>query len=218
PIPGPLLHMARQRGLPVFTTYGLTEMASQVTTTRRDDSPGEITTAGRLLPYREVSTALDGEILVKGATLFRGYVEGDRVALPLDNDGWFHTGDVGRIDADGCLTVLGRKDNMFISGGENIFPEEIESALLGFTEIVEAVIVPLDDAEFGRRPVAFVRFGEGKRLSKSELLLEMQTKLPRFKLPVYFYEWPEDMYDEGAKPARTAFRQLITDGKAKPIT
>ena len=120
---------ALARGLPIHTSYGLTEMASQVTTTPPGASPGELRTAGRVLPGREVSISGGGEILVRGETLFAGYVDGEKVDRPLDADGWFHTGDLGDLDEDGYLRVLGRSDNLFISGGENIQPEEIEEAL-----------------------------------------------------------------------------------------
>ncbi len=200
PIPPYLVNEALSRGLPVHTSYGLTEMASQVTATPPGASLEELRTAGRPLPYREVSVSGEGEILVRGETLFAGYVEGAGINLPLDEDGWFHTRDLGELDADGHLRVRGRTDNMFVSGGENVHPEEIEAVLCRLEGVEEAVVVSVPDAEFGTRPVAFVRSSG----VTGDLALALASSLPRFKIPVAFHQW------EGAggmKPDRVGLRE-----------
>jgi o-succinylbenzoate---CoA ligase len=202
PVPGSLVDEATARGLPIHTSYGLTEMASQVTTTPPWASPGELHTSGRVLPGREVSVSKEGEILVRGRTLFAGYVEGEKLDRPLDTEGWFHTGDLGDLDENGCLRVLGRRDNLFISGGENIQPEEIEEALCRLEGVDEAVVVPVPDQEFGTRPVAFVRSAD--RTTRN-LTLELEKTLPRFKIPTAFLPWPDET-SQGMKPDRNALR------------
>jgi o-succinylbenzoate---CoA ligase len=202
PIPLPLVDEATARGLPIHTSYGLTEMASQVTATPPGASREELRTSGRPLPHREISVSDDGEILVRGETLFAGYVEGEAVDRPLDADGWFHTGDLGELDADGYLRVRGRKDNLFISGGENIQPEEIEEVLCRLEGVEEAVVVPVPDAEFGSRPVAFVRPAGGKF---GDLAQALELTLPCFKIPVAFHEWPGGT--RGMKLDRASFRE-----------
>ena len=187
PVPAYLVDEALARGLPVYTSYGLTEMASQVTTTPPGASPEELRTAGRILPHREVSISERGEILVRGETLFVGYVEGERIDRSLDADGWFHTRDLGGLDEKGCLRVRGRMDNLFISGGENVQPEEIEDAICRLEGVDEAVVVPVPDEEFGARPVAFVRSDGGLR----DLAQRLEPALPRFKIPISFHPWPE---------------------------
>ena len=201
-IPVPLVEEAAGRGLPVHTSYGLTEMASQVTATPPGASREELCTAGRPLPHREISISEDGEILVRGETLFAGYVEGEAVDRPLDADGWFHTGDLGELDAGGYLRVRGRRDNLFISGGENIQPEEIEEALCRLEGVEEAVVVPVPDTEFGSRPVAFVRTAHEKI---GDLARALEPILPRFKIPVAFHGWPEE--NRGMKVDRAFFRE-----------
>ncbi|MCA9398401.1 MAG: o-succinylbenzoate--CoA ligase, partial [Candidatus Omnitrophica bacterium] len=137
--------------LPVRLTYGLTEMSSQVATTSILSQKPESHKA-QLLKYREIQIGKDNEIYVKGKTLFKGYLKGDgpqkgtalKMVNPADSDGWFATGDLGTWTAKG-LTVSGRKDNLFISGGENIQPEEIEAALLNIPNIRAAVVVPVKD-------------------------------------------------------------------------
>jgi O-succinylbenzoic acid--CoA ligase len=140
----------------VHTTYGLTEMASQVTTSSAIDSPSG---SGRVLAGRELHVRESGEILVRGETLCAGYYQ-DGLVHPIgDEHGWFHTGDLGQLAADGSLVVTGRIDNMFISGGENIHPERIERAMMsafGEDGVEQVIVVPRQDETFGDRPVAFV--------------------------------------------------------------
>jgi O-succinylbenzoic acid--CoA ligase len=202
PVSASLVDEALSRGLPIHTSYGLTEMASQVTTTPPGAPPEALRTAGRVLPEREVLISQEGEILVRGATLFAGYVEDGKLDLPLDTDGWFHTGDLGESDENGYLRVLGRKDNLFVSGGENIQPEEIEEALSALPGVEAAVVVPVDDPEFGQRPAAFVRMEHGNTV---DFALELEQVLPRFKIPIAFYAWPEE--GGGMKVNRVTFRE-----------
>jgi len=203
PVPPSLVDEALARGLPLHTSYGLTEMASQVTTTLPGASIEELRTAGRVLPNREVSISKSGEILVRGETLFAGYVEGEEPDRPLDAEGWFHTRDLGEIDESGYLRVGGRMDNLFISGGENIQPEEIEEALCRLDGIDEAVVVPVLDEEFGARPVAFVR-AAGRM--PEELARKLEPLLPRFKIPISFHPWPEEAR-RGMKADRAVLRE-----------
>jgi len=200
PVPTRLVDEALARGLPIHTSYGLTEMASQVTTTPPGASTEELRTAGRALPNREVSISERGEILVRGETLFAGYVEGGQLDRPLDADGWFHTRDLGGLDENGHLRVGGRLDNLFISGGENIQPEEIEEALCRLEGIDEAMVVPVPDEEFGTRPVAFVLMDSGE---PGDLMHNLEPVLPRFKIPISFHPWPDEALG-GMKADRAA--------------
>jgi O-succinylbenzoic acid--CoA ligase len=205
PMPASLVDEAAARGLPVYTSYGLTEMASQVTTTPPGASREELRTSGRPLAYREVKIS-GGEILVRGETLFAGYIEGDAIDWPLDADGWFHTGDLGDLDANGYLCVRGRKDNLFVSGGENIQPEEIEEALSILEGVEETVVVPVPDPEFGARPVAFVRTADDT-VEPGALVRPLEEVLPGFKIPVAFHAWPDEAGPGGMKVDRAFFRE-----------
>jgi len=141
------------------------------------------------LPKRDISISERGEILVRGETLFAGYAEGEELVRPVDAEGWFHTRDLGELDESGYLRVRGRIDNLFISGGENIQPEEIEAALCRLERVDEAVVVPVPEEEFGARPVAFVRINDGE---SGDLARELESVLPRFKTPISFHPWPEE--------------------------
>ncbi|MFH1374485.1 MAG: o-succinylbenzoate--CoA ligase [bacterium] len=218
PLPTSLVEQAYQAGLPLYTTYGLTEMASQVTTTRPGDPPDKLLTSGTTLKHRRLRIADDGEILTKGDTLFLGYVSPNGINLPLDKDGWFHTGDLGEIDNDGYLTIHGRRDNMFISGGENIHPEHLEGTMSLLSFVEEAVVIPIADSEFGHRPVAVIRTGDGRIVHKTDLIRQLEELVPRFMIPVEFYFWPDAIPDSGIKPARYQLRQLLESGKLTEIT
>ncbi len=208
PIPPHLIQKALEQHLPVFTTYGSTEMSSQITTTRPGDNLQRLLTAGRPLPYREVQIAPDGEILVKGPTLFKGYWDGGKLQLPVDEEGWFHTGDIGRWTIDGYLKVIGRKDNMFVSGGENIHPEEIEAMLMRLPGVKQALVVPLPHPEFGARPVAFLEMEPNNHPLDAEQLRGMlQAFLPRFKIPDHFLPWPVHTHYM-VKPNRKVFQEI----------
>ena len=191
-IPASLIERAHHAGWPVHTTYGMTEMASQITTTSSDASLGERLTSGRVLPHRKVTISVEGEICVGGDVCFAGYVEGDAVKEVLDPAGYYHTRDLGYIDEAGLLHVKGRRDNMFISGGENIHPEEIEQALERHPVIDRAVVVPVPNREFGFRPVAFIQCGKAQA-SSEEITTFLSTKLPRYMLPIAYYELKDEV-------------------------
>ncbi len=223
PLPEALIGRAVEKDIPVAPSYGLTEMASTVAAV----SPGEIDvnrlcSAGSVLKHRKVRVADDGEILVRGETLCMGYVIVDSIKPVVDDDGWFHTGDLGEF-RDGQLYVTGRKDNMFVSGGENVQPESIERVLASLDGISEAVVVPVDDDRYGARPFAFVAFddrdprdfGGLTRAIRDYVLLtkgqaplpvqvrrELKGKLPDYAVPVHIAEIPTGAR-EGIKVRRS---------------
>jgi len=186
PIAENLWVKARQKNLPIYTTYGLTETASQVTLSSSKDSLH----LGKALPDREFMINSETEILVRGKTLFCGYEKQDSLDLPLTKDGWFPTGDLGMLTAEGNLLYKGRKDNMFISGGENIYPEEIERALGSFPGLLSCIVVPTYDLEFGQRPIAFVQM-ENSAIPPKEMFQEyLSSLLPKFCCPIQYIPFP----------------------------
>lgn len=210
-IPDHLIREGIKRGLPIFKSYGSTELASQVTTTHPNDSLEKLCTSGKLLEYRDMQVAKDGEILLKGETLFRDYVEENRIIKAVDEKGWFHSGDLGCLDECGYLHVTGRKDNMFISGGENIQPEEIEENITRIEGIKEAIVVPVKNEEFGFRPVAFLRMAHNHQLQLKLIKKWLEDTLPRFKIPVRFFPWPEEVDQFLFKPDRKALKEIAEE-------
>lgn len=211
PISSPLIETALRRELPLSTTYGSTESASQVTTV----PPGltqKLNTSGKPLKYRELKISEEGEILIKGECMALGYLNSESVNSLVDNEGWYHSGDLGSLDEDGYLSVVGRKDNMFISGGENIFPEEIEASLCRIEGIENAVVVPVDDKEFGQCPAAFIK-------TSSEFIIEtnliqglLEGTLPKYKIPKLIQPWPSDLPKKGWKPDRKNLKKIADKG------
>jgi len=159
----------KYNNFPLIPTYGLTEMTAMVTE------------SGFALPNREFCISETGEILVRGDTLFMGYLSDNLIDLTLTGDNWFETGDGGGLDDTGGLVVSGRRDNMFISGGENIHPEEIEHAILKIPGIINVKVSSKPDTEYGRRPVADVETtGE---VDLDEIQFNLREFLPKIKIP-----------------------------------
>lgn len=206
-IPASLIRRAHYAGWPIHTTYGMTEMASQVTTTSPNAMLEERLTAGRVLSYRKITISSESEICVGGRVCFAGYVKGNVVSPVLDHAGYYHTGDLGYIDGAGLLHIKGRRDNMFISGGENIYPEEIENALNEHPDIDRAVVVPVPDHDFGFRPTAFVEVGHDS-ISSEEISAFLARKLPRYMLPVAYHSLMET---EGMKVSRLRLAEIAAE-------
>ncbi|PAP77897.1 AMP-binding protein [Rubrivirga marina] len=197
-VPADLLDAAVEAGVPAVTSYGMTEMTSTVTATAPGADRVELATSGRPLPHRDLRIAESGEIEVSGPTRFAGTLGPDGLQ-PAPT--WHPTGDVGHLDAEGRLVVTGRVDLQFVSGGENVRPEAIEAALLALDSVREAVVVPVPDAEFGARPVAFVRLDGDAEVNGVALGDAVRASLPGFMVPVAFHTWRGA---EGLKPDRPA--------------
>jgi len=182
--------------VPVLPTYGMTETASQICTRAPDDLAARALdrrdSVGRALRHVEVKIVTDdgspvdadrvGEIVVRGETVFKRYLDADAETTAAPG-GWFHTGDLGFLDGDRCLHVVGRRDRMFISGGENIYPEEIESAAAGFPAVAECAVVAVPDRQWDRRPVLFVTADPETPLDPAELEVFLASRLPRLLRP-----------------------------------
>ncbi len=187
-----LLSRIRDDKLPVITTYGFTEAASQVTTLSADDPVEKLTTAGRPLKYREVriigegngpcDPGMAGRIAVRGEVLFRGYAEGTKTRTRSPEE-WFTSNDIGYLDEDGCLVVKGRSDDMFVSGGENVFPADIETEALRFAGVSDAAVISVEDETWGRRPVLFVCSEAGGEIKIKALRSHLEINLSRILLP-----------------------------------
>ncbi len=198
-----LIQRAHAEGLPLHTTYGMTETASQVTTTPPGAALEDLLTSGPALAEGTVRISEEGEVQVAGETLFRGYVESSSVTRPSTEDGWFPTGDSGYFDGRGNLVVAGRLDNMFIAGGENVHPEEVERHLCALPGVTQAIVVAVPDAEFGATPVAFVQMETDKPGDSAGLAAGLEARLPRFKVPRHFFPLPIDDLAPEEKPSRS---------------
>ncbi|WP_082957072.1 MULTISPECIES: o-succinylbenzoate--CoA ligase [unclassified Vibrio] len=206
-IPHQLAQLAKEQGVDTWAGYGLTEMASTVTAKAVD----HLDSAGKVLLHRDLK--LQGQrILVGGETLAVGYWrEGKLNPLSLIDDHWFDTKDLGRF-SDDELVILGRADNLFISGGENIHCEEIERILISHQEVQQAFIVPIDDPEFGQRPVALLALNDVPLSESLQLQLTnlCRSSLQKFKCPIGYYRIPQSLLNQGIKVSRLKLKQWLS--------
>lgn len=198
PVPPPLLERCAQAGIPVVQTYGLTETASQAVTLAAADALRKLGSAGKPLPGVELKISPQGdedeaeegaagEILLRGKNVTPGYEGRSEDTLRAWRSGWFHTGDIGRVDEEGYLYVLDRRNDLIISGGENIYPAEIEAVLLSHPQVEEAGVIGRKNPQWGQVVVAFVKPRPGATLDEDTLLAYCRDRLARYKLPRQIY-------------------------------
>ena len=191
--------------IPAFTSYGMTEMSSQITTgyATGDGSSGKLL-VGRQLKIR------DDIIWVKGNVLFCGYLQADGTwFLEKDGEGWFCTKDCGYWNEHGNLQITGRSDNMFVCGGENLQPEEVENALRLHSDIEETIVFPIKDNEFGLLPAAIIKIKNGE-LPNIESIENLFLKhIARFKRPRRYYLWPSNIEQAGLKINRKQIIDIV---------
>lgn len=218
PAPRPLLEAARDRGVPVLQTYGLTETASQVATLAPEDALRKLGSAGLPLASSTVRIEVDGreaepgeigEICVMGPTVCAGYLHRPNATAAAIRDGWLHTGDLGYLDGEGYLYVADRRDDLIVSGGENVYPAEVESALLALEGVEECAVVGVPDERWGHLVVAVI-VGDGDLERVPALLRET---LAGYKVPRRFERWAEPLpRTASGKLQRHLVRERLIEG------
>jgi fatty-acyl-CoA synthase len=193
PCPLPVAQRFWAKGVDFKTGYGLTEAsgnnfwlpAAEVRT-----RPGSV---GYPLFHIDIRVAREdgeecapdepGELLIRGPHVFAGYLNRPEATAAVLRDGWLHTGDVARRAADGCTTIIGRIKDMFISGGENVYPAEVESVMHAHPAVAEAALVGVPDERWGECGRAFVVVARDQTLDESTLLTFLAERLAKYKLP-----------------------------------
>jgi O-succinylbenzoic acid--CoA ligase len=204
--PPRLLGRALAAGLPIRTTYGLTEACSQVTTARSDvRSPED--GAGEPLPGIEVRIGAEGTIRIRGPTLFDGYLGESRP--PLDGDGFYDTGDLGVFDERGRLHVLARRTDLIVTGGENVYPAAVETALEEVPGIRAACVFGVPDDRWGAIVAAAIVAGP-EAPSDAELRERLRTRLAAFAIPRRFARLPALALTPSGKLDRAATAREAT--------
>jgi O-succinylbenzoic acid--CoA ligase len=219
PAPRPLLERCARLGVPVSQTYGLTETASQVATLPPQDALRKLGSAGLPLLPTEVRIERDdmpagpgevGEIVVRGPSVTPGYLDRPDATARAWRGGWFHTGDLGRLDEEGYLYVLDRRDDLIVSGGENVYPAEVEAVLLAHPAVADAGVVGVPHAEWGQVPVAVVQRRAGTAVTPEELIAHCAARLAKYKVPAAIH-W-QDALPRNA--AGKLLRRVLRDGLA----
>jgi long-chain acyl-CoA synthetase len=213
PMPRQLIgEFEQQFGVPVVEGYGLSECtvcctANPLHGLRKAGSVGRpmpgidvavMDEADKMLPAGQV-----GEVVVRGPNVMRGYLGRPEETSQTLRGGWLHTGDVGRFDDDGYLTLVDRVKDLIIRGGENIYPKEIEDVLYAHPGVLEAAVVGQQDRVFGEQPVAFVALRAGFDVAPGDLIEHCRRSLARYKVPreVYIEETlPKNALGKIAKP------------------
>ncbi|MEC1528636.1 o-succinylbenzoate--CoA ligase [Bacillus spizizenii] len=194
PAPLPLLEECREKGFPVFQSYGMTETCSQIVTLSPEFSMEKLGSAGKPLFSCEIKIERDGqacepfehgEILVKGPNVMKSYFNRESANESSFQNGWLKTGDLGYLDSEGFLYVLDRRSDLIISGGENIYPAEVESVLLSHPAVAEAGVSGAEDKKWGKVPQAYLVLH--KPVSAEELTAYCKERLAKYKIPAKFF-------------------------------
>lgn len=189
-----LTDQAERAGIRCWCGYGMTEAASTVTAKRADGTSG----VGHVLTGKEVML-VEGEVWIRTPSLAAGYWQHGALTPLTDAEGWFQTRDRGEWQGDE-LYIAGRLDNLFFSAGEGVQPEDIERVLESHPQVRRAFVLPVDDAEFGQRPVALIDFQS--EVTSEHLTAWLQGKLARFQQPVRYYTLPQEVAQGGIKISR----------------
>lgn len=191
--PASLLESTFDAKLPVAVTYGLTETASQVATMRPTEARAKPGSSGRPLLFSEIKTVDEngtmtaanqpGEVAVRGPSVMAGYYADEAATHATLHDGWLYTGDIGYLDDDDDLWILNRRSDLIVSGGENIYPAEIERVLRVNPHVVEASVVGLPHPLWGQQVAALVQLDRPGAIDENELLNYCRQSLAGYKQP-----------------------------------
>jgi O-succinylbenzoic acid--CoA ligase len=188
PVAPALVERAIRLGVPVAPTYGLTETASQVATARPEEVRLRGASCGRPLPGVSIrienpDAAGRGEVLVSAPSVMAGYFRDEDATRAAIREGWLHTGDIGHFDEEGCLHIDDRRSDLIVTGGENVYPAEVEAVLLAHPMVAEAGVYGLSDPLWGHRVEAAVVLRNAGSVGEAELRQWCSERLARFKVP-----------------------------------
>ena len=193
PCPMPVLEYFQGKGVPFQEGFGLTETAPSLTLLDAAHVKEKSGSIGRALFHitlrvvddagRDVPTDVVGEVVVRGPNVFAGYWGNPEATAEAFRGGWFHTGDLGRMDADGFVTLVDRKKDMIITGGENVYPIEVEQVLYRHPAVREVAVVGVPHQKWGETPIAVVALTEGLQATVDELIGYARERLAHFKCP-----------------------------------
>ena len=189
-IPMALIDACEKKSLPIYKTYGMTETFSQSVTFSVLDYPHKRDSVGKSLPGMQVRIDKPdadgvGEIHLTGPMVMTGYIDKE----PIDGD--LNTDDIGYVDEDGFVYILNRRKDLIISGGENIYPKELEDLVYTLPSVKECAVVPVPDPKWGQVPALFVAFHDGESMTADEIVSFMTKSLAKYKVPKYVKILPD---------------------------
>lgn len=218
PIDQATLKQCEQLQLPVIQSYGMTETCSQIVALSFADAAKHIGSSGKPLFLTQLRLDQNTqEIQLKTPALSPGYLgKQEKYAAKITTDGWFKTGDIGHFDKDGFLYVHGRSDDMIISGGENIFPDEVESAYAKCPFLEDIAVLGVADDKWEQKPIAFVIPNEQTLLAQ-DLIDYGRQHLAHYKVPKNFYLVKQLPHNASGKLQRFKLRERLTSGQVKEL-
>ena len=216
-----LLERCIAEKLPIATSYGLTEAASQVATALPELVYRKPGTVGKPLKFTQVriideqgddaAPNVPGEVLVKGETVMHGYYGDPDATAKALRAGWLHTGDIGYLDEEGDLFILRRREDLIVSGGENVYPAEVEAVLRQHPAVAEGVVLGIADARWGQAVAAVVELRAGQSASADELIAFARQRLAGYKIPRRIAFLPTLPRTASGKVRRSAARAVFDD-------
>ena len=214
PVPVAVTERATKLGIKMFRSYGSTEHPSITGCLLDEPEVKRLTTDGHPLPGVEMRLDEEGQIISRGPDLFMGYTDPALTANVFDDEGWYHTGDVGVLDDDGYLTITDRLSDIIIRGGENISAAEVEELLAGMDAVAEVAVVAAPDERFGERAAAVLRVREGEPAPTLDDIRRhlQQSGLARQKWPESIHPVVEFPRTASGKVQKFRLRQQLREG------
>ena len=221
PMPVPLLKTWEARGIALVQGFGMTETSPACTMLPAEEAARKAGSCGKLVLHAEAKIVDDdgktvkpgeiGELWVKGPNITPGYWRREDANRTSFTDGWLHTGDAARQDDEGFFYIVDRTKDMYISGGENVYPAEVEDALYALPAIAEAAIIGQPDETWGETGLAIVALKPGQQITEAEVIAHCRERLARFKCPtdvVFVDALPRNATGKVHKPTlRTTFKE-----------
>ena len=193
PLPESLVRQYHESGIILQQGFGMSEAAPSIATLSKDLAIQKAGSIGRPLFHVEARVVdgdmndlpadAEGELVVRGPNLMQGYWNRPEATEEAFEGGWFHTGDIARMDVDGDLYIVDRKKDMFISGGENVYPAEVENAIFELPQVAETAVIGIKDEKWGEVGLAVVSLKPGEQLSAHDIIDFLKERLARFKVP-----------------------------------
>ncbi|RPI65778.1 MAG: hypothetical protein EHM47_18190, partial [Ignavibacteriales bacterium] len=181
-----LIFKAMNNGWKIAKVYGSTETSSFVSfmnTTEVYNKPGA---SGKIIPPNEIKITVEREVIVKSPSIMKGYFNNEQETFSKLKNGFYQTGDLGFIDNEGYLFIESKRDDLIITGGENVNPVEVEKTILLNTKVKEVCVTGLDDSQWGQVIFAAVVLNENTDMTENELKLFLKDKISSFKIPKKF--------------------------------
>jgi fatty-acyl-CoA synthase len=193
PLPVSLVKQYHEAGIALQQGFGMSEAAPSIATLEKGLALTKGGSIGKAVFHldvrivddqmRELAAGEVGELVIRGPNLLQSYWNRPEATAEAFSDAWFHTGDLARMDADGCLYIVERKKDMYISGGENVYPAEVENAIYELPQIAETAVIGVPDEKWGEVGRAVVALKEDQDLTDETILAHLKGRLAKYKIP-----------------------------------